>query len=289
MAASESKTLTYSDIRRQAKERLMSSADLAAVCTIYTLALGGFVFFVEMLIYRIAGFMNIRDYRPLSVAFYRSSPTAAALLAMRLLLYHILSVVLSYIVRRHYINLTEENFGAERFMSKHRQRIFLPSIKCGFCLSMFKALVSLPLIPGIYGVVHFYRAGSVGEINNADLICFMLATGFTLVWACMLIHYFMSLSLVKYIIELNPRADFFEACDLSIKLMAGWHTKVFVFMLTMLPYVLSCLLLYPAFVAVPFVTECRLLLAKEIMGEHWQDKIPAMAKRWEKQMKKVKD
>lgn len=289
MAASEKETLTYSDIRRLAKERLLSSGDLAAVCTIYMLTWGGFVFLAEMLIYRIAGFMNIRGYRPLSVGFYSSSPTAAALLAVRIVLYHILFVALSYIVRRHYIDITEGNFGVERFMSKHRHRIFYPSIKCGFCLSMFKALVSLPLIPGIYGIVHFYRAGSVGEINTTDLIYFMLSMGFTLVWAGMLIHYFMSLSLVKYIIELNPRADFFEACDLSIKLMAGWHTKVFVFMLTMLPYALSCLLLYPAFIAVPFITECRLLLAKEIMGEHWQDKIPAMAKRWEKQMKREKD
>lgn len=284
MTASESKTLTYSDIRKLAKQCLTKSADLAAVCAVYILTWAGFVFLCEMLIYRIARFMNIRGYTPLKLGFYLSSKAAAALLIARIVLYHILFVMLSYIIRRHYINITEDSFNTEKFMSKHRQRLFVPSIKCGLCLSMFKGMVSLPLIPGIYGIVHFYHIGSVGDIDTLGLVYFMLSIGFTFVWSCLLIHYFMSLSLVKYIIELNPRADFFEACDLSIKLMEGWHTRVLLFDLTLLPYALSCVFLYPLFLAVPFITECRLLFAKQIMGEHWQDKIPAMAKRWEKQM-----
>lgn len=289
MAASESKTLTYMDIRNLAKKHLTDSADQSALCGLFMVAWICFVYLSERLIYRLAGLMGIKGYSPLSISYYMSSGSAAALLIVRLVVYHILYVAISYTMRRYYINLTDENPAVEKFMSKHRRRVFTPSIKCGLCLSMFKGLVCLPLIPGVYGIVHFYRLGSVGDIDTPGLVFFMLSIGFTFVYLCLLIHYFMSLSLVKYIIELNPRADFFDACDLSIKLMDGWHTRVAAFTFSLMPYILSCFLLYPMLAAVPFITECRLLLAKEIMGDYWQDKLPAMARRWEKQMKKERE
>ena len=278
----KTKTLTDVQIMETAKENLKSGADLAALSVLYMLTLAVFILLCEYAIYWAASLLGIKHYSLFSIRLYRSSPAALVFLGARLVIYHIFFTIISYVTRRYYINLADKTPDIDRFLSKHMNRMFSPSVKCGLWLSLFKLMVSMPLAVGIYGVVHFYHLGKVGNISLIGLIYFMLSIGFTLVWTAILIHYFMSLSLVKYIIELNPRADFFEACDLSIKLMDGWHTRVLIFGVSMLPYIMSCVLLYPAFIVIPFVSECRTILAKEIMGHYWQDKIPAMAKRWEK-------
>ena len=37
----------------------------------------------------------------------------------------------------------------------------------------------------------------------------------------------------------------------------------------------------------PYMLEVKLLFAREIIGDYWQDKIPAMARRWERQQERL--
>ena len=178
--------------------------------------------------------------------------------------------------------------STDRYTSGHWRKLLLPSVKCSFMMLAYKALVASPLALGVYGVYYFHGLSTRGEIRLAEMVGFMLSIGFTIVWLGELVHYYISLSLVKYIIQINPRANFFDACDLSVMLMEGKHMRIIWFNITMIPQLLLCVLIYPVLLVYPYITECRLLIAKDIMGKYWQDKIPAMARRWEKQMKRSK-
>ena len=277
------KVVTNKEIRREALKKVMMTSDIAAIGTIYVLAAGTFVILAETLIMNLSKMFGFTGYKPLEPEYYTQPSAGAVLIGVRLVLYYVLMMAAAYMVRRYFINLTEGTQTVTRYMSRHVRRLFLPSFLSGVKLMLYKLMLASPLGIGIYGIVHFYRKGVTGEIRMTGLVLFMLSIGFSIVWFGELVHYFLSLSLFKYIIELNPRVNFFDACDLSVKLMEGRHRRLLLFMLSLLPYMLLCVFIYPTAAVYPYVTECRMLLAKEIMGDHWQDKLPAMAKRWEKQ------
>ena len=277
------KPRTNREIRLDALRKIINSSDIAAISTVYFFSAVSFIFIIEALIINSAKLLGLTGYKPFELDYYKSLSTGLLLMITRAAVYHVMLVAVSYLVRRYYINVTENANEVARYMSRHSRRLFIPSIKCGLKLTLFKLMLSVPLGLGIYGIVHFYHKGMTGSIHMAGLVMFMLCIGFSIVWAGVMLHYFVSLSLFKYIVELNPRVNFFDACDLSVKLMEGRHRRVFFFMVSLVPYALLCVFIYPAAVIFPYFTECRMLLAKDIMGEYWQDKLPAMAKRWEKQ------
>ncbi len=277
---------TNKEIRREAAAKIAEGSDISAVATIFMLSAAALVTLTEALIYYTAKVLGDLGYHPFKIDYYHDhgSPAVLILILVRLFVYYYLLTAVDYMVLRYFINMTQGTQRVTKFMSRHMRKLFIPSMKCVMKLILFKMMLSVPLGIGIYGIVHFYRRGMTGNISMIGLMMLMLSIGFSLVWLGLLLHYFVSLSLVKYIIELNPRANFFDACDLSVKLMEGRHRRVLSFMLGLLPCFLSCVLIYPAAIVYPYVTECRTLLAMEIMGDHWQDKLPSMAKRWEKQL-----
>ena len=282
--SSVKKRKTNREIRREAAEKLAAGSDVAAVGTIFFFAALAMMMLLETVIYFAAKLLGMTKYEPLDPELYTSMSTGAILLLTRLVIYYILLTAVSYMIRRYFINIAQGTQQVVKYMSRHMRRLFLPSMVCGIKLMVYKLMLCFPLAIGVYGIDHYYSKGMTGNIKMTGLMMFMLCIGFSLVWLGELVHYFISLSLVKYIIELNPRANFFDACDLSVKLMDGKHREVIVFAIELLPAVLLCVLIYPAAAVYPYITECRTILAREIMGDHWQDKIPAMAKRWEKQL-----
>ncbi len=281
---SAKKRKTNKEIRQEAAQVLMKSSDIAAVGTIFMLAAVVMVILLEAMIFYASKLLGIEGYQPLETEFYTGFSAGMILLVIRLVIYNELLIGMSYMVHRYFINITQGTPQVAKYMSHHMKKMFLPNLVCGIKLMIYKLMLCLPLFIGIFGISHYYHKGITGDISMSGLVIFMLCIGFSIVWVGELVHYFTSLSLVKYIIQLNPRANFFDACDLSVKLMAGRHREVASFIIGSLPVLLPCVLIYPIALVYPFVTECRTILAREIMGDHWQDKIPAMAKRWEKQL-----
>jgi hypothetical protein len=274
--------MTNKELHAKAFSRLRRNADTTVITSFYIFMLPIFVLLVEGLIYVSARLLN-REYSIVSLDYYQQSPKRLWFLIARLFVYFVLLSPQMYLIRRYFISLDSSDLTVQQYISKHMKKILLPGLKCSLKLLGLKLLVLSPIMVGIYGIYYFRQRGSTGDITIFGMLCFMLSIGFTIVWAGVTAHYYLSLSLVKYISELNPRADFFDACDLSIKLMDGKQYRLASFYISLMRFVPLTLLFYPLLGLVPFFIESKLLLAEDIMGEYWQDKLLAMAKRWEKQ------
>lgn len=277
--------LTNRQIKSEALNRIKQNPDRMIIPTLYAFSTFIFVMLIEALIGVSAGLADI-DYRPFDLDYYRSSAFRVCFPVLRLFVYHVILSANMYFIRRSFIGPRDPSRLIERYISGHVRRILLPCIIRSVTLVLYKLLVLSPISVGIYGVYYFGRTQSMSEIDLFGLVCFMLSIGFTLVWAGVCIHYFISLSLVKYISELNPRANFFDACDLSVKLMEGQHYRLISFYISMLPVFITAVAVYPMLVIMPFFMESRMILSQQIMGDYWQDKLAAMARRWEKQQER---
>lgn len=281
--------MSDSEIKKLALRKLIDGSDMALISTLYFFTAVVFVTLTEILIYILLRMTGFDSYHPLDLNMYAKSRTALVFLLFRGTVYLALFSALMFLVCRSFINFTSDNAGngVSRFLSGHAKKLLLPSLRSYMRFMLLKMLVALPLAVSVYGIIYYFRLGARGNVGLFGLMCFMISIGFTIIWSGVLLRYYLSLCLVPYIIDLNPRADLFDACDLSIKLMDGKHIRVVSFMISLIPVLLPCLFVYPFLFIYPYITECRLLLAKEIMGEYWQDKIPAMAKRWQKQMERL--
>jgi hypothetical protein len=274
--------LTNKKIQQLAYEKMRKSCDTMLIASIYFFILPILILLVESLIYIIAMILDI-DYRIFDFSYYTQSVARVWFLVLRLCLYFSLISSQLYLIRRYFISAENEDHSVQQYVAGHLRTILIPSVKCSAKLLALKLLVISPAAVGIYGIYYFGQKGNTGEITLFGLICFMLSIGFTIVWIGISVHYFMSLSMVKYINQLNPRSNFFDACDLSVKLMDGKHSRLISFYASLLWCLPFALLLYPLILIVPFFAECRLIFAEQIMGKYWQDKLPAMARRWKKQ------
>ncbi len=280
--------MSNKEIKRRAIAVIKGNVAPAAVSILSIMLVFVLIVLIESFTYIIARLSGI-NYQPFEISFYRNSHAALIFLAVRILLYYIAFAAASYVARRTFINFTDSNEGTERFSASHLRKTMLPAVKCSLCLTGLKLLVLSPISVGLYGMYYFVMQSRVGDITIFGMVLFMLSLGFSIVWFCVCLHYYVSLSMVNYIVALNPRTNFFDACDLSVKLMEGCFFRILSFCISMLPYLASLVFVYPILIVAPCSMECRLILAKDIMGDYWQDKLPAMARRWEKQQARLSD
>lgn len=279
--------MTDKEIRKTAMRRITHSSDIITLSSVYFFFTFTTVMLFEDFIMSSFALFGNDDFTFKNVLRGRNMPLSGMFFALRLLVYFIAISSVSKILLRYFINMNAEG-DADRFTRMHWGRLLPPSIKGSVLMLLYKLMVSSPLIVGIGGILHFRDKGMSEQLSFGDLVLFMLSIGFTIVWAGELVHYFISLSLVKYIIAINPRANFFDACDLSVKLMDGKHQRYFEHLISLLPCLLPAVFIYPLLIIYPFMIEANLLFAKEIMGDYWQDKIPTMARRWERQQERLR-
>ena len=275
--------MTSKQIKRAAASQLRQNFEGISMAVLNQFALITFMLMIEALIYITSELSDI-DYRPLQISYYRESRVRIFTMCGRMLGYLFLNSVLVYIQRRRFINTGEDGGVVERYIAMHPKRIMLPGVKLSIQLLFYKILVLSPMLIGIYGVLHFSSKEVVSSISLFGMVCFMLSIGFSIVWLGVCIHYFMSLSLVPFISQLNPRANFFDACDLSVKLMESKHMRLVSFYISWLPWLPLAVLIYPLIFIYPYYSAAQVILAREIMGDYWQDKLPAMARRWQKNL-----
>ena len=278
--------MTDKEIRVLARERLAENTDIVVISIVY-------YFSVITMIHMIESFITsvIRMFEDPSYSFFSSMgdlpKPGLFLVVLRLTLYFCIITVIENVLLRYFINMNSGG-QAELFTSLHWRRLIRPCLNGSIFLLLYKILVSLPLLVSVHGVMYFRNKSISDTLTLTDLVLFMLCIGFSLVWIGALLHYFISLSLVPYIYAINPRVNFFDACDLSVKLMDGKHLRVIIFWLRILPYMLPAVFVYPLLLIYPYIMEVKLIFSKEIIGSYWQDKIPAMARRWERQQARLK-
>ena len=187
-----------------------------------------------------------------------------------------------YMLRRYYIGMTS-NYKisiTRQFFGANLSSTNKVSIKCAITMGFLKLCTALPAILSSFIV---YRCAFVARLENLSkliLLIFMLALGFTIIWTGFWIKYCISLCLTRYIITLSPKMNIFDACDLSCRLMDSKHMRYISFWVYNLRYLLTCLLVFPITLAVPFLKISYTLFVRELLGDYWQDKYPLMIERW---------
>ncbi len=278
--------MTDKEIRVLARERLAENTDVAVIAIVYFFGAITVIHLFECFITAVMNMFVDPYYSFLTNFGGNISRSDIFLLIVRFLIYFCFITSIETVLIRYFINMNGSS-EADRFTTRNWSRIVIPCVQGAIKLLLYKILVSLPLFLSIQGIIHFRNKSITSQLKMTDLVFFMLCIGFLLVWIGELVHYYVSLSLVPYIFAINPRANFFDACDLSVKLMDGKHLRVAVFWLHFLPYMLPCVLVYPLLLFYPYMLEVKLLFAREIIGDYWQDKIPAMARRWERQQERL--
>ena len=189
-----------------------------------------------------------------------------------------------YILRRIYVDIySGRNFTETRRYIQHNSRAVHPRATFSMMLPMaLRMIVLSPIFVSLYGIYYWGFSQKSSSLTTAGLFVFMISIGFTIVWAGVFLHYCISLSMTKYIMLLNPRANIFDACDLSVRIMDGKHTRYIMFLLSFAKFIPLLLMFYPIFMLEPYFKMCWCAFAEEIMGSYWQDKYPAMIHRWNK-------
>ena len=226
---------------------------------------------------RIRPFDLIYEYVPQKT---REISFALILAAFLLVIY----VPALFMIRRYYIVIiTDKRMSTtRRFFGANLTATQKVAISCAMTRVLLKSITLTPALLSSYMV---YRCAFVSRLENLStivLIVFMLALGFTIVWAGLWIRYCISLCLAPYIITLSPKMNPFDACDLSCRLMDGAHLRYLTFWLYNLRFIVPSMLLFPACLCLPIVRISYTYFVKDLLGVYWQDKYPLMIERWKR-------
>ncbi|MBR6044235.1 MAG: DUF975 family protein [Ruminococcus sp.] len=274
--------MTNREIKRLALDRLRGKWGTCVALTVFKASFVLALIAIEAMIYVILDHLGIEySYWPSAVF---GTDLGRFMLSARILVILLLMIPEVYIMRRLLLDICVGNnfLDTRRYIQQNSRRIYAKTIAGTVVPFMLKCFAAVPLFISIYIAHYFGTARSGEQLTTAALFLFMLAIGFSIVWVGVLVHYSISLSLTKYIMTLNPRANVFDACDLSVRLMDGHHMRYLSLLFSFVKYIPLMLLIYPIFAIEPYIRVSFAMLAKDIMGSYWQDKYPAMIKRWSK-------
>ncbi|MBE6874903.1 MAG: hypothetical protein E7493_13520 [Ruminococcus albus] len=155
-----------------------------------------------------------------------------------------------------------------------------------FYASLIQLFIKLTVItPGLltsYGIYYWAREITLNELTSGALFALTACLSMTAVWTFVSVRFFISLALTPYIMALNPRANIFDACDQSVKMMEGRHMRYLSFLFYFVRFVPAMLLVYPFFLVYPYFKVSYALFMSEMLGEKNNDRLPGMIKRWKK-------
>jgi hypothetical protein len=274
--------LSNKELKKQAYTRLNGRWGTVSALMLFKLAFLLAFVVAEMLLYEILKRMDIQYSLYPSYVF--GTHLGRFMVCVRLLLICVLFLPEFFILHRIMTDIyLGRNFVETRTYIQYNVRRLLPKIVGGTLLPLFLRLFVLsPLGLGIYGIYYWGWKRSGDSLTTLGLFIFMISIGFTIVWAGVFVHYSISLKLTKYILALNPRANVFDACDLSVRLMEGQHMRYIGFLVSFIKFLPLAVLIYPALAIEPVFRMSEMAFAQDVMGNYWQDKMPAMIHRWRK-------
>ena len=188
------------------------------------------------------------------------------------------------LVRRLYLDveLGGEMGETRQYISAHSVKYYSRAFYCSFIQLFIKLTALTPGVLFAYGIYHYAREITLNELTSRGLFALTAFLSLTAAWAFLAVHYFISLAITPYIMSLNPRANIFDACDLSVRLMYGNHERYLGFIFHFAKFLPAMLLVYPFFAIYPYFKVSYSLFMHELLGEHNHDKMPGMIKRWKK-------
>lgn len=191
------------------------------------------------------------------------------------------------ITRRLFVDISvgKDYIPTRQYIFAHTNEFIRISLRSSLIMNFLKAVMFSPIVLSVYLIYMWGQRNRTDELTSLGLFVFMLCIGFTIIWTGIFIKYCASLALAPYIMSLNPRTNVFDACDLSAKLMDGHYGQYLSVLLSFVVYLPLMILIYPIFVIYPFLETSYSTMVKDIMGDYWQDKVPAMIRRWQKYQK----
>lgn len=274
--------MTVKEIKNQSRQILTKRAGDCMSFTLFVFSFAAFLILCELTIYvvlRMAGWEWVYNIR-----LIRKSEYVRNFWLIKLILVSLLLMSENTIFRRMFIDILAggNHISTRQYISAHAGEYYFKAVASSFIYNLLKVIMSVPIFIGMYGIYYWSYTSRLKELTSVGLFFFMLSFGLTVVWTGVFIYYCISISLTPYIMALNPRANVFDACDLSVRLMDGQHYKYIRFVLSYIKYIPLLFFVYPIYILFPYFMLGYTVFVKDIMGDYWQDKMPAMIKRWKK-------
>ena len=248
---------------------------------LFCFAFVGIFISLELLLKNIFALINPK--RTLALRPFLSDGSALILLAVRLILLFTILLPELFVIRRTFIDISHDRdfIRSQRYIRSNGY-LQKKSILCTLVFSMLRFFAAVPAMLGAFGIRYFANRTSSRELTSLDLIGFMFSIGFTIVRLGLFFRYCISIAFAPYIMTLNPKANVFDACHLSVRLMDGRHGRYISFLFSFFKFVPLLVLGFPAVVIIPYYITSKIVFVKEQMNNYWQDKLPALIQRWEK-------
>ena len=187
-------------------------------------------------------------------------------------------------VRRLFLDVAIESCMPEtrQYISAHSVSFYSGAFYASIIQMFIKLTVITPGLLTSYGIFYWARVITLSELTSGALFALTACLSMTAVWTFVSVRFFISLALTPYIMALNPRANVFDACDLSVKMMEGKHMRYLSFLFYFVRFVPAMLLVYPFFLVYPYFKLSYALFMSEMLGDKNNDRMPGMIKRWKK-------
>lgn len=274
--------LTIRQIKIKARNSLNDSMGDAITVTVHAVTNVCMIALIEFALYLILARFGLGYYYDLRNIF--KIPWVAIMWGIQAVVIISFLTYQRTILRRLFVDISigKDYIRTRQYIFAHTNEFIKISLRSAMITSFLKLVMFSPLVLSGYLIYIWGVRNRTDELTSLGLFVFMLCIGFTIIWTGIFVKYCASLTLAPFIMSLNPRTNAFDACDLSAKLMEGHYGQYFSLLLSFVVYLPLMLLIYPIFVVYPFWAASYCTMVKDIMGDYWQDKMPAMIRRWQK-------
>jgi hypothetical protein len=278
----EVRTMSVGEAKSIARKRAENRIGECLGLTVFRLGLTTALVVFEMLMCEAVKYSGLSYLYDVEKAV--KSPVAVAYWVIKLLFEFVIIYPFAAGSRRLYLDIANDRdiTVIRKYINEHFGLFYRDSLRFGFVYNTIKITVAVPAFIGAYGIYHWGGILRSETVSSWGLVWFTLSLMFTVAWVWVTAHYYISLSLAPYFAALNPRANAFDTCDLSVRLMKQRHGEYLSFVVTYLPYLLVSGLIYPFFGIYPVFRLSYVLWIQQLMGDFCQDKIPVMIRRWDK-------
>lgn len=274
--------LTSKQIKDSARKALYNKMSDSLTVTLHSLTNLCMIGIVEFSLYLLLKSLGLEHYFDVRNIF--KSPWVTIMWVIQAFVIISFLTYQRHVVRRLFIDISlgKDYILSRQYIFAHTNEFIRIALRSSLVLNFLKAVMLTPAVFSIFMIYRQSLRNRTAEMTSLSLFIFMLFIGFTIIWLGFYIKYCASLALTPYIMSLNPRTNIFDACDLSAKLMEGHYGQYFSMIASFVVYLPLLLLVFPIFVLYPFWAASYDVLIKDIMGNYWQDKMPAMIRRWQK-------
>ena len=274
--------MTNKQIKAESIKILSEKSGDCISLMIFTTSIVAFIFLCEIVTYLVLknlGWEWIYD-----ITLFFSNKIVACYWILKISVLAPLLMTEFSVIRRMFIDsvLGDGYISTRQYISAHSLNFYSHAFFNAVIYYFIKFVTAVPGFICLYSIYYWVWICRLNTLTSSGLFAFMMSIGFSLIYSGFYFHYCISISLTPYIMALNPRTNVFDACDLSVKLMEGNHSRYISYLLSFVKYLPALVFVCPFFAIFPYFKTGYILLVRDIMGNYWQDKMPGMVKRWKK-------